>query len=72
MEIDSAEDGKEIINKNDDDLKLDVSNNTNEKEQEKRNIKEYKSKRYKIQEVINPNQVILVQVIKDERGQRGL
>ena len=71
LEIDSAEDGKEIINKNDDDLKLDVSNNTNEKEQEKRNIKEYKSKRYKIQEVIKPNQVILVQVIKDERGQKG-
>ena len=25
-------------------------------------------KRYKIQEVIKPNQVILVQVLKDERG----
>jgi len=30
-----------------------------------------KSKRYKIQEVIKPNQVILVQVLKDERGQKG-
>ena len=30
-----------------------------------------KFKRYKIQEVIKPNQVILVQVIKDERGQKG-
>ena len=28
-------------------------------------------KRYKIQEVIKPNQVILIQVIKDERGQKG-
>lgn len=28
-------------------------------------------KRYKIQEVIKPGQVILVQVIKDERGQKG-
>ena len=28
-------------------------------------------KRYKIQEVIKPNQVILVQVVKDERGQKG-
>ena len=28
-------------------------------------------KRYKIQEVIKPSQVILVQVIKDERGQKG-
>ena len=30
-----------------------------------------KFKRYKIQEVIKPNQVLLVQVIKDERGQKG-
>tara|TARA_Y100000590_G_scaffold11995_1_gene14629 strand:- start:23311 stop:25131 length:1821 start_codon:yes stop_codon:yes gene_type:complete len=30
-----------------------------------------RSKRYKIQEVIKPNQVILVQVLKDERGQKG-
>ena len=31
----------------------------------------YQSKRYKIQEVIKPNQVILVQVLKDERGLKG-
>jgi len=31
----------------------------------------YRSKRYKIQEVIKPNQVILIQVLKDERGQKG-
>ena len=31
----------------------------------------HKSKRYKIQEVIKPNQVILIQVLKDERGQKG-
>ncbi len=30
-----------------------------------------RTKRYKIQEVIKPNQVILVQVLKDERGQKG-
>ena len=30
--------------------------------------KKYPSKRYKIQEVIKPNQVILVQVLKDERS----
>jgi ribonuclease E len=29
------------------------------------------TKRYKIQEVIKPNQVILIQVLKDERGQKG-
>ena len=41
--------------------------NDNEIKKEKR----FKFKRYKIQEVIKPNQVILVQVIKDERGQKG-
>ena len=30
-----------------------------------------RKKRYKIQEVIKPNQVILVQVLKDERGLKG-
>ncbi len=33
--------------------------------------KRFPSKRYKIQEVIKPNQVILVQVLKDERGLKG-
>ena len=31
----------------------------------------YGIRRYKIQEVIKPNQVILVQILKDERGQKG-
>ena len=31
----------------------------------------YRLKRYKIQEVIKPNQVILIQVLKDERGFKG-
>ena len=34
-------------------------------------VTRFRSKRYKIQEVIKPNQVILVQVLKDERGQKG-
>ena len=53
-------------------------NDTNEKEKNDNNddkVKKIESrnkfKRYKIQEVIKPNQVILVQVIKDERGQKG-
>ena len=33
--------------------------------------KKYPHKRYKIQEVIKPNQVLLVQVLKDERGLKG-
>ncbi|MDA9631370.1 Rne/Rng family ribonuclease [Candidatus Pelagibacter sp.] len=38
---------------------------------EKKKQNKFRFKRYKIQEVIKPNQVILVQVIKDERGQKG-
>jgi ribonuclease E len=44
----------------------DVSNKIVKKHEPK-----FKFKRYKIQEVIKPNQVILVQVLKDERGQKG-
>jgi len=40
-------------------------------EKDKKSEKRFKFKRYKIQEVIKPNQVILIQVIKDERGQKG-
>jgi len=46
------------------------SNDTEIVENNKKQIN-YPSKRYKIQEVIKPNQVILVQVLKDERGLKG-
>ena len=55
-------------------------NNENSKDKsleiENQNITDSKksktpSERYKIQEVIKPNQVILVQVLKDERGLKG-
>ena len=42
-----------------------------ENKEAKTNEKKFPSKRYKIQEVIKPNQVILVQVLKDERGFKG-
>ena len=42
-----------------------------ENNQKINNEKKFPSKRYKIQEVIKPNQVILVQVLKDERGFKG-
>jgi len=42
-----------------------------ENEKDKKYESKFRFKRYKIQEVIKPNQVILVQVIKDERGQKG-
>ena len=52
------------------DNETDEKNNTDEEKVKKKESK-FKFKRYKIQEVIKPNQVILVQVIKDERGQKG-
>jgi ribonuclease E len=49
----------------------DNSNENLNEEKEKKKDNKFKFKRYKIQEVIKPNQVILIQVIKDERGQKG-
>ena len=52
-------------------------NNSDEiKDNKKKNYREkirssFGIKRYKIQEVIKPGQVILIQVIKEERGQKG-
>ena len=39
--------------------------------EENKKEKKYPSKKYKIQEVIKPNQIILIQVLKDERGLKG-
>ena len=52
------------------------NDNQNERENNKKEYREkvkssYGIKRYKIQEVIKPGQVILIQVIKEERGQKG-
>ena len=59
---------KDLSEESDNDT--DEKNNLNIKIEKKKETK-FKFKRYKIQEVIKPNQVILVQVIKDERGQKG-
>ena len=52
-----------------------MKNEINEKKIKTRISRKVKSsfgiKRYKIQEVIKPGQVILIQVIKEERGQKG-
>ncbi len=67
--------------KNDQNLENEISkeNNTDESNNSEIEKKEYREevkssfgiKRYKIQEVIKPGQVILIQVIKEERGQKG-
>ncbi len=54
------------VNFNDPVEKLEEGN-----KEENQSVKRFPSKRYKIQEVIKPNQVILVQVLKDERGLKG-
>ena len=61
---------KEIENQTENKEITDEKNIT-EDEKEKKKENKFRFKRYKIQEVIKPNQVILVQVIKDERGQKG-
>jgi ribonuclease E len=61
---------KEIENQTVNKEILEEKNNA-EEEKEKKKENKFRFKRYKIQEVIKPNQVILVQVIKDERGQKG-
>ncbi len=59
----------------DDPIEIDKKENEEKEkdfdDKEKKTESRNKFKRYKIQEVIKPNQVILVQVIKDERGQKG-
>ena len=66
LEIEDPLEKKDPIEKKDTEEK---GNSENEKE--KKYESKFRFKRYKIQEVIKPNQVILVQVIKDERGQKG-
>ena len=50
----------------------DQPENTEKKQEYREKVKSsFGIKRYKIQEVIKPGQVILIQVIKEERGQKG-
>ena len=62
-DISSKENDEKLV----DNKKIENESQINEEELKKR----VPSKRYKIQEVIKPNQVILVQVLKDERGLKG-
>ena len=84
LEVKRKEDEKEISILDDNDEKTKASNSEDSEDSEentsldklkeeknKKFEKRSKFKRYKIQEVIKPNQVILIQVIKDERGQKG-
>jgi ribonuclease E len=67
-----------ISEKNDENIEIEKNERNLNPEVEKKNsnVREklknsYGVKRYKIQEVIKPGQVILIQVIKEERGNKG-
>ena len=62
-----AEDKSEKTDENENQI-----NKDNSKQEYREKVKSsFGIKRYKIQEVIKPGQVILIQVIKEERGQKG-
>ena len=74
LEIEKSENSEKILtdtDKSSNNNDVDGSGDYLKKDKDKKLEKHFKFKRYKIQEVIKPNQVILVQVIKDERGQKG-
>jgi len=71
--IEVNQDNLQSENKDD---KIDENENQIEKQNNKQEYRDkvkssFGIKRYKIQEVIKPGQVILIQVIKEERGQKG-
>ena len=65
------------LNENQEEAVVNNEKNKDENLQPERNDqfnelkKRYGIRRYKIQEVIKPDQIILVQILKDERGQKG-
>ena len=71
----NSEEKNNDIEKNNGENIHDKSSNKNSESSKKEYREELKTsyglKRYKIQEVIKPGQVILIQVIKEERGQKG-
>ena len=71
LEDSKLEDVNDKKNTNEENEKLVEENNGHKKEYREELKSSYGLKRYRIQEVIKPGQVILIQVIKEERGQKG-
>ena len=62
----------DVINKDEVENNNIIKDNNDNKKDFREEVKtSFGIKRYKIQEVIKPGQVILIQVIKEERGQKG-
>ena len=71
--VDINQDNSQLENKDEkNNSREELSENIEKKQNLHEKVKtSYGIKRYKIQEVIKPGQVILIQVIKEERGQKG-
>jgi ribonuclease E len=71
--IDEGQETFQAENKNDktDENEIQIDKESNKQEYREKVKSSFGIKRYKIQEVIKPGQVILIQVIKEERGQKG-
>jgi len=76
--IQDEESSKEYESENKNSLNTNIEKPKNENNQRTENSdqinelkKRYGIRRYKIQEVIKPDQIVLIQIIKDERGQKG-
>tara|TARA_Y100000590_G_scaffold71598_1_gene78676 strand:- start:303 stop:2174 length:1872 start_codon:yes stop_codon:yes gene_type:complete len=74
------ENNANIVKNNNEEQKNEIEKTKEETEQPQREEKtdqlnelkkRYGIRRYKIQEVIKPDQIVLVQILKDERGQKG-
>tara|TARA_Y100000389_G_scaffold169840_1_gene176429 strand:+ start:8837 stop:10669 length:1833 start_codon:yes stop_codon:yes gene_type:complete len=71
-----SESSQPEVNSEEPDEKIATNDSQNDKVLKKKDYHEevkssYGIKRYRIQEVIKPGQIILIQVIKEERGQKG-
>ena len=68
----SDEIGTSLNNETNNDIKTNEKNIDLEKKEYREEVKSsFGIKRYKIQEVVKPGQILLIQVIKEERGQKG-
>ena len=72
QENSSDEIGTSLNNETNNDIKTNEKNIDLEKKEYREEVKSsFGIKRYKIQEVVKPGQILLIQVIKEERGQKG-
>ena len=71
--IDHSQENSQSIEKDEknDSAENEINKNDFKKDYREKVKSSFGIKRYKIQEVIKPGQVILIQVIKEERGQKG-